>query len=101
MAATPAGKDKTPAPTHPLIRLNAAVAIVCLGSSTTCALLLLDEEDLTRDDDDPPPRTDGTASRFATLAMAEVVDGRVKDVAVVPTVVKMMAVVMVDGRMVS
>jgi hypothetical protein len=100
MAATPAGKDNTPAPTHPLIRLNAAVAIVCLGSSTTCALLL-DEEDLTRDDDDPPPRIDGTASRFATLAMSEVVDGRVKDVAVVPTVVKMMAVVMVDGRMVG
>lgn len=29
MAATPAGSDKTPDPTHPLIKLNAAAEIVC------------------------------------------------------------------------
>ena len=33
MAATPAGSDKTPDPTHPLIKLNTAAEIVC-----SCAL---------------------------------------------------------------
>ena len=92
MAATPAGKDNTPAPTHPLIRLNAAVVIDCLGSLFslfTCCASLLDVDDLTRDDDDdPPPRTDGSViSRFAALMTEVVDDGRVKDEALVPMVV--------------
>ena len=32
MAATPAGSDSTPDPTHPFIKLNAAVAMLCFCS---------------------------------------------------------------------
>ena len=41
MAATPAGSDKTPDPTHPLIRLKAAEEIVCSFDLKSSLLSLL------------------------------------------------------------
>lgn len=90
IAATPAGNDKTPAPTHPLIKLNAAVAIVCFGASSAP-----DAVDFTRMRplDAPPPRrgrvnTPGLGTSTLLGGAAEMVVGgaNAKDEAVAPMV---------------
>lgn len=76
MAATPLGRDKTPAPTHPLIKLNVAVAIVCLllgvSSSLSTAAALLRRVDLM---DWAPPRKGNTEASGTIGLVAASLDG--------------------------
>jgi len=67
MTATPAGSDKTPLPTHPLIKLKAAAAIVCsfdLESSLSLLVAVAAAEDAFirkrgRDNDSIPTKVRG------------------------------------------